>query len=73
MIVGISEAIRLLLTLFTFLISIVKLNVIIYLKKSLFLFNYFFNAFLLALAIDKYSSVINSVSFINGEKEQNIK
>jgi hypothetical protein len=71
MIVGISEAICLLLTLITFLINKIKLNFIINLKKDFFIFNYSFNTFL--LMNNKYLPITSGISSINEEHEQNIK
>jgi hypothetical protein len=71
MIVGISEAICLLLTLFTFLINTIKLNFIIDLKRDFFIFNYSFNTFL--LVNNKYLPLTSGISSINEENEQNKK
>jgi len=71
MIVGISEAICLLLTLFTFLINRIKLNFILDLKRDLFIFNYSFNTF--SLVNNKYLPLISGISSINEENAKNIK
>jgi hypothetical protein len=73
MIVGISEAICLLLILFIFLINTIKLNFILNLKRDLFIFNHLLN--ILLLINNKNLPLISGISSINGngENEQSIK